>query len=281
MSEVKVNKVTPRSGTTVQVGEAGDTVNLSTATVSLPNSTVTSDQLVGSVANGKLANSSITINGSAVSLGGSVTIGETKPTVTGVSPSTITNDATNITITGTNFVTGASVEIVSTTGAIIIPSTVSYTNATTLVANVTITTDAQFFIRVENPDGNAGRSSSAILTTSDAPTFNTAAGSLGTIAGNFSGTVFSLSASGDTVVFSEVSSPLVLTGGTTKANCALSNSGVISTTDFGGSSTTPTTYTFYFVLPIELACKSCHSCWDSLPIIRRLIAIVKVAICKS
>ena len=47
MSEVKVNKVTPRSGTTVQVGEAGDTVNLSTATVSLPNSTVTTDQLVG------------------------------------------------------------------------------------------------------------------------------------------------------------------------------------------------------------------------------------------
>ena len=61
MSEVKVNKVTPRSGTTVQVGESGDTVNLSTATVSLPNSTVTSDQLVGSIANAKLANSSITL----------------------------------------------------------------------------------------------------------------------------------------------------------------------------------------------------------------------------
>ena len=205
---------------------------------------ISNDKLAGSIANAKLANSSITINGSAVALGGSVTIGETKPTVTGVSPSTITNDATNITITGTNFVTGASVEIVSTTGAIIVPSTVSYTNATTLVANVTIPTDAQFFIRVENPDGNAGRSSSAILTTSDAPVFNTAAGSLGTVAGNFSGTVFSLSASGDTVVFSEVSSPLVLTGGATKANCALSTSGVITTSDFGGNSTTPTTYNF-------------------------------------
>jgi len=205
---------------------------------------ISNDKLAGSIANAKLANSSITINGSAVALGGSVTIGETKPTVTGVSPSTITNDATNITITGTNFVTGASVEIVSTTGAIIVPSTVSYTNATTLVANVTIPTDAQFFIRVENPDGNAGRSSSAILTTSDAPVFNTAAGSLGTVAGDFSGTVFSLSASGDTVVFSEVSSPLVLTGGATKANCALSTSGVITTSDFGGNSTTPTTYNF-------------------------------------
>ena len=169
---------------------------------------------------------------------------ETKPIVSSVSPSTVTNNATNITITGQNFVAGATVEIIATTGAIIVPSTVSFTNSTTIVANVTISIDAQFFIRVENPDGNAGRSSNAILTTSDAPTFNTAAGSLGSVAGNFSGTIFSLSATGDTVVFSEVSSPLVLTGGATKANCSLSNSGVISTSDFGGNSTTPTTYNF-------------------------------------
>jgi len=169
---------------------------------------------------------------------------ETKPVVSSVSPSTVTNNATNITITGQNFAAGATVEIIATTGAIITPSTVSFTNSTTIVANVTISTDAQFFIRVENPDGNAGRSSNAILTTSDAPTFNTAAGSLGTVAGGFSGTIFSLSATGDTVVFSEVSSPLVLTGGVTKANCSLSNSGVISTSDFGGNSTTPTTYNF-------------------------------------
>jgi hypothetical protein len=37
---------------------------------------------------------------------------------------------------------------------------------------------------------------------------------------------------------------LVLTGGATKANCALSTSGVITTSDFGGNSTTPTTYNF-------------------------------------
>jgi hypothetical protein len=36
MSEVKVNKITPRSGTSVQIGEAGDTINLTTATVNLP-----------------------------------------------------------------------------------------------------------------------------------------------------------------------------------------------------------------------------------------------------
>ena len=37
--------------------------------------TIASDRLAGSVANAKLANSSITINGTAVSLGGSVTAG--------------------------------------------------------------------------------------------------------------------------------------------------------------------------------------------------------------
>ena len=36
MSEVRENKITPRSGTSVQIGEAGDTINLTTATVNLP-----------------------------------------------------------------------------------------------------------------------------------------------------------------------------------------------------------------------------------------------------
>ena len=41
--------------------------------------------------------------------------------------------------------------------------------------------DGTYFIRVENPDGNAVRSSTAILTVSDAPAWQTAAGSLGTV----------------------------------------------------------------------------------------------------
>ena len=242
MSEVKVNKVTPRSGTTVQVGESGDTVNLSTATVSLPNSTVTSDQLVGSIANAKLANSSITINGSAVSLGGSVTVGETKPTISGISPSTIENTATNVVITGTNFVSIPQVEAISSTGAVTAANTVTFTSATSITANFTLATDGTYFIRVENNDGNAARSSSALLTVSDAPGWTTSAGSLGTIAGDFSGTVATVAASGDTVTFSETTS--VLTNAS-QANCTLNSSTVvITTTDFGGSSTTATLYTF-------------------------------------
>ena len=46
-------------------------------TVSPAVGTVTNDMLAGSIANSKLANSSITLNGSAVSLGGSATVGGT------------------------------------------------------------------------------------------------------------------------------------------------------------------------------------------------------------
>ena len=77
---------------------------------------------------------------------------------------------------------------------------------------------------------------------SDAPTWTTSSGSLGTIAGDFSGTVATVAATGDTVTYSETTS--VLTNAS-QANCSLNSStGVITTSDFGGSSTTPTTYNF-------------------------------------
>tara|TARA_Y100001972_G_scaffold36390_1_gene44951 strand:+ start:128 stop:544 length:417 start_codon:yes stop_codon:yes gene_type:complete len=37
MSKIEVDKVIPQSGTNLQIGEAGDIVNLSTATVNLPS----------------------------------------------------------------------------------------------------------------------------------------------------------------------------------------------------------------------------------------------------
>jgi hypothetical protein len=55
-----------------------------TGTVILPSSTVTNDMLAGSIANNKLSNSSVTINGESVSLGGSVTI-SAAPTPSAVS----------------------------------------------------------------------------------------------------------------------------------------------------------------------------------------------------
>ena len=249
MSEIKVNAIKKRNGSSITIGESGDTITITGgAALSGSGASLTalngSNIASGTVANARLVGSgAITINGSAVSLGGSVTIGETKPTITGVTPSTITNDATNVVIAGTNFVSVPQVEAISTTGAVTAANTITFTSATSITANFTLPVDGTYFIRVENNDGNAARSGSAILTVSDAPTWTTGAGSLGTIAGGFSGTVATVAATGDgTLSFSETTNVLTNAG---QANCSLNSAtGAITTTDFGGSSTSATTYNF-------------------------------------
>jgi len=169
-------------------------------------------------------------------------LGGGNPTYSSISPSVITNDATNVTISGGSFVSIPRVDAVSSTGVITPANSVSFTNATTLVANFTLSIDGTYFIRIENNDGGAVRSTNADLTVSDAPTWTTGAGTLGTIAGNFSGTVATVAATGDTIVYSEVTN--VLTNNAL-ANCTLNSStGAITTTDFAGSNTSAATYTF-------------------------------------
>ena len=136
-----------------------------------------------SITNAKLANSSITINSSPVSLGGSVTVGETKPTITSIAPSVIENTSTAVVITGENFVSVPYVDAINSSGAIVVADSVTYTSGTSITATFTLAVDGTYFLRVENPDGNAVRSTTAILTVSDAPVWVTAAGSLGTFAG--------------------------------------------------------------------------------------------------
>jgi hypothetical protein len=208
------------------------------------DATVANADLAGSIDNAKLTNSSITINGSAVALGGSVTVGETKPTISSISPDTIDNTEATITITGANFVSVPQVEFLNpSTGIWYTASTVTFNNSTSLTVTITLSVDATYKIRIENPDGNAVISSTNILTVSDSPTWTTAAGTLGTIAGDFSGTVATVAATSDSAVtYSETTS--VLTN-VAQANCSLnSTTGVITTTDFGGASTTATTYNF-------------------------------------
>ena len=169
---------------------------------------------------------------------------ETKPVVSSVSPSTITNDAQNIVITGTDFVAIPRVDIINTaTGIWYSTNSVTRDSATQLTVNVTLGVDAGTYrIRVENPDGNSGISAASFLTVSDAPVWTTSSGSLGTIQGDFSGTVATVAATGDTVTYSETTN--VLTNASL-ANCSLNSStGVITTSDFDGSSTTARTHTF-------------------------------------
>jgi len=168
---------------------------------------------------------------------------ETKPTVADVSQTIAPATATTISITGTGFASIPSVTFVNgSTGAITNANTVSFTNATTLSVNVTLAS-GNYYVRVENPTGLAGRSTNNIITASTAPSFTTAAGNLGTVAGNFSGTVATVAGSSDSAItFSETTS--VLTNNS-QANCTLNSStGAITTSDFGGSSTTPVLYQF-------------------------------------
>ena len=233
MSQIEVDKIIPQSGTALQAGENGDTITVPAgATLNLTNATVTYPD--GSVQNVDLANSSITINGSAVSLGGSVTIGETKPTISAVSPSVIENTQTAVTITGTNFVSVPTVEAISSTGAITRADTVSFSSATSITANFTLPVDGTYFIRVENNDGNAVRSSSALLTVSDAPAWTTSAGSLGT---NAAGSSISY-----TVAATNATSFAVQSGSLPGGTSLNTSSGVISGTESGATS--ETTYSF-------------------------------------
>lgn len=169
---------------------------------------------------------------------------ETKPVVSSVSPSIITNNATDIVITGQNFTAIPRVDIINTaTGIWYSASTVTHDSATQLTVNLTLSVDAGTYrIRVENPDGLAGLSGANFLTVSDAPTWSTNAGSLGSVAGNTNGAVATVSASGDTIVYSETTN--VLTNASL-ANCSLNSStGAITSSDFDGSSTSARTHTF-------------------------------------
>ena len=157
MSTIEVDKIIPQSGTNLQVGEAGDSLTFQNNVI--PNSA--------------LANGQVTINGVAVSLGGSATIPtETQPTITGISPSVIDADVGGtVTLTGTNFASIPKVELQRANGLVQFATSVTFTNATTVsftTGTTGLTNGQNVRILLTNPDGNAVRSSSDLVI-SDGP----------------------------------------------------------------------------------------------------------------
>ena len=146
---------------------------------------VSNDMLAGSIANAKLVNDSVTFNSQTVALGGSGTIdvADTKPTIASLTPDVIENTSTAVVIAGTNFISVPQVEAINTSGAIVAADSVSFTSGTSITATFTLPVDGTYFVRVENNDGAAVRTATADLTVSDAPTWVTASGSLGTFDG--------------------------------------------------------------------------------------------------
>jgi len=181
------------------------------------------------------ANQVISTNGSGtLSFSDSVLF----PTISSISPSVVENTQTAITLTGTNFKDSSTPPFVdainASTGAIVTADSVSFTNATTVVATFTLPVDGTYFLRLENNDGIACRSGTALLTVSDAPAWTTSAGSLGSVAA--AGSVNFTVAATNATSFAKSSGSFP--GGVT----INSSTGVISGTESGSTATT--TYTF-------------------------------------
>ena len=181
------------------------------------------------------ANQVIATNGSGtLSFADSITF----PTIGSISPSVIENTATNVVITGTNFKDSSTPPFVdainSSTGAIVTANSVTFTSATSVTANFTLPVDGTYFLRLENNDGIACRSGSALLTVSDAPAWTTSAGSLGTVANG--GTInFTVAATNATT--------FAVQSGALPGGASLNTStGAITGTESGSTSTT--TYSF-------------------------------------
>tara|TARA_Y100001938_G_scaffold139627_1_gene206739 strand:- start:1815 stop:2621 length:807 start_codon:yes stop_codon:yes gene_type:complete len=237
MSQIEVDKIIPQSGTSLQVGENGDTITLPAgATFNAASGTVTLPD--GSVVNAKLANSAITINGSSVSLGGSVTIAtESRPTFSSITPSTIENTQTTCVIAGGGFVTVPLVTAInSSTGARVVADEVAFNSASQITVKFTLPVDGTYLLYIENPDGNAVQTS-AVLTVSDAPAWQTGAGSLGSFAAGSSFGTINLTAT-NSVSMAKVSGSFP--GGMT-LNSA---SGTSTLTGTESGATQQTTYSF-------------------------------------
>ena len=209
---------------------------------------VSNDMLAGSIANAKLANDSVTFNSQTVALGGSGTIdvADTKPTISSLTPSVITNDATAVVIAGGNFVSVPQVEAINTSGAIVAADSVSFTSAASITATFTLPVDGTYFVRVENIDGTAVRTATADLTVSDAPTWVTASGSLGTFAGGSAISTITLTATDATsfavttgavtagLTFSTGVGSATITGTQTAHTTAATDSFTVTATDAEG-----------------------------------------------
>ena len=204
-------------------------VDSNVTTAKINNSAVT-DAKIATVAASKLTGALPAISGANLTN----LPAETKPTIASISPSVIENTATAVTITGTNFISVPQVEAINSTGAIVAADSITYTSATQIVATFTLPVDGTYFLRVENNDGNAVRSGSALLTVSDAPAWTTSAGSLGSNAAG-SSVSYTVAATGAT--------SFAVQSGSLPGGVSLNTStGVISGTESGA--TAETTYNF-------------------------------------
>lgn len=181
------------------------------------------------------ATDSVTLTGTQV----------TFPTITSTSLFVEPDTNSAVTISGTNFISVPIVEAINdSTGQIYRAVAVTWTNSTTLSATFNIP-NADYYVRVENNDGYAVRSSTAILSASSAPTWSTASGSIGTISAGSSVSLSVSATSDSTVAYSETTSVLTSNADTPASTMNLSlNSSTGAITGTAPTPTSDTTYNF-------------------------------------
>ena len=161
------------------------------------------------------------------------------PTISSISPTVIDNNAANVVITGTNFKDSSTPPFVdainASTGAIVTANSVTFTSATSVTANFTLPVDGTYFLRLENNDGIACRSGTALLTVSDAPAWTTSAGSLGTVSNG--GTI------NFTVAATNATSFTVQSGALPGGASLNTSTGAITGTESGSTQTTTFNFT--------------------------------------
>ena len=197
-------------------------------TLTLPQTSPQNDKVLGVSSSGQLS---------------FIDSGITRPTITTSSLTIAPSTSSTVTIAGTNFISVPIVEAISSTGAVTRASAVSFTSASSIDATFNLS-GGSYHIRVENNDGGAVRTTNAILTVSSAPSFSTAAGSLGSVSAGDSVSL-SVSASSDSAVtITETTSVLTSNSDTpaTTMNLSLSSAGAITGT--APTPTSDTTYTF-------------------------------------
>ena len=169
------------------------------------------------------------------------TYSDSLPTISSISPSVVENTSTAVTITGTNFVSIPFVDAInSSSGAIVTADSVAFTSATEIIATFTLPIDGTYYIRAENNDGLSVRSTTALLTVSDVPTWTTGSGSLGTFAGGANIGTVNLTATNST--------GMTLQSGSLPGGISLTSAvGTSTLTGTESGATVDTTYSFTIV----------------------------------
>ena len=229
-------------------------VDSNVTTAKINNSAVT-DAKIATVSASKLTGALPAISGANLTN----LPAETKPTISSISPTVITNAQTAVTINGGNFISVPQVEAINSSGAITAADSIKFTSASQIVATFTLPVDGTYFIRVENNDGNAVRSSSALLNVSDLPAWVTAAGSVGTFNGNAAITTVTLTATNAVsftcspnpptagLTFTSGSGSATITGTQTAHTSASTDNFTVTATDAAGQTAARTfsiSYTF-------------------------------------